>query len=119
MSPDLCFIPDTSQTDPDIFSSQSLGDTLADTGFSGAGSSYKEQDRTGLFFVQGHYCKLLDDPLFDFLQSIVVFIQDGLSFFQVNRRHFRSLPGKAGDKIQIIIEQAVFMAFLAFLLHTV
>ena len=112
---DLRLIPDAPQADPHIFPLQCPGYALADAGLSGSGSAHKQKNGTGLFLIQRHHSNLLDDPLFGLFQSKMIFIQNLSGLGQINGNRFFLFPGKAGNKIQIIIKHAVFMAILPFL----
>ena len=98
---DFRLVPDAAQTDADVLSAESPGNALADTGFSGPGRAHEEQDRTVLFLVQSHNGKLLNDPLLDFFQAVVVFVQNLFGPGKINGFKFRSFPGQAGYKVRI------------------
>ena len=112
-------IPDAAKADPDIFSSESPRDALADAGLTRTRRSHKEQDGTGLFLIQSHDSQLLDDTLLYLGKAVMILVQDFLGLLQINRGGGFRLPGKGGDKLQIIVEHAVLMAVLALLLHAV
>ena len=116
---DIRFIPDAAQADPDIFTLQGPGNTLADAGLAGTGRSHKKQDGTGLLAAQVHDRDLLDDPLPDLLQSEMIFFQDSLCFSQVNILRFFLFPGKTGQEIQIVIEHARLCTVTALLTEPV
>ena len=119
MAADLRLIPDAAKADPDIFSSESPRDALADAGLTRTRRSHKEQDGTGLFLIQSHDSQLLDDTLLYLGKAVMILVQDFLGLLQINRGGGFRLPGKGGDKLQIIVEHAVLMAVLAFLFHAV
>ena len=77
---DICFVTHTAQADPDILPVQRLRDALADTGLAGTRRADKQEDRSGLFFLQIHYCDLLNYTFFHFVQAEMVLIQDPLRF---------------------------------------
>ena len=119
MSSYLSFISDTTKRDSNIFSSQRLSNTLADTSFTSSRCPHKEQDGSGLFFIKSHNSQLLYNTSFYFLKAIVFLIKYFLSLIQINRNIFLIFPGKACDKIQIIIKHSILMTILSFLLHTI
>ena len=116
---DIRFIPDAAQADPDIFTLQGPGNTLADAGLAGTGRSHKKQDGTGLLAAQVHDRDLLDDPLPDLLQSEMIFFQDSLCFSQINILRFFLFPGKTGQEIQIVIEHTRLCTVTALLTEPV
>ena len=83
---DLSLVTDAAQADPHIFPVQGFGYALPDTGLACSGCSHKQQNGTGLFFIQSHNCYLLDDPVFYLFQAIVLLIQDLLRFLQIYLR---------------------------------
>ena len=95
------------------------GYALTYTCFTCTRCTYKKQDGSSLFFIKRHNRNLLDDPFFYLFQTIMVFIQYLFGFCQVYRRHFFFLPGKTGNKIQVIIQKSVFMTIFSFLFHPV
>ena len=119
MSTDLCLVPDTAKTDSHIFTVQRFRNALSDTGLTGTRRTHEQQDRAGLFFIQCHYRKLLDDTVFYFFQTIVIFVQNLFCFLQINLGLFLCLPGKGSHKIQIIIQHTVFVAVFSFLFHSI
>ena len=92
VSADLGFIPDTSEADPHVFSSERAGDTLADACLAGAGSSDKEENGTVLLPVQSHDSQLLDNALFYLLKPVMVFVQYLFRLFQIDGSKFRRFP---------------------------
>ena len=49
----------------------------------------------------------------------MIFVQNLLCLFQIDGRRCGRFPGQAGDEIQIVVEHAVFVAFLPLLAHPV
>ena len=86
VSSDLRLIPDPAQADPHIFPVQGLCNALSDTCLAGTGRSHKQENGTGLFFVQSHDCNLLDDPVFYFFQAVMLFIQNVFRLLQIDLR---------------------------------
>ena len=116
---DLCLIPDAAKADPHIFSPERAGDALADAGLAGAGSPHKEEDGAVLLPVERHDSELLDDALLYLFESVVILVKDGFCTVQVDGGHFRSFPGKAGHKVDVVIEKTIFVAVLSLLAHPV
>ena len=106
VSPDFGFIPDSAQTDPDIFSSQRLRDAFAHAGFSGTGRTHQKEDRAGLAFFQCHDGNLLDNPVLYFLQTVMIPIQNFSGIGQIGNRSRIQLPFQAGHEIKIVLQNA-------------
>ena len=85
VSANLRLIPDAAQTDSCVGPSKGSGNALSDTCLSGSRCTGKQKDRAGLFLVQEHNGNLLDNPLLDLLQAVVVFIQNPLCLIQIYR----------------------------------
>ncbi len=119
VAPDIRLIPDAAQADTDVLSLQGFGDTLADTGLAGSGGSHKEQDRSGLLFLQIHDGNLLDDPLLDLFQAEMIFLKDLFRPVKVDGLGRLLFPGQACDKIQVVVEHAGFRTVLTFRLEPV
>ena len=119
MTADISFIPNAAETHADIFAAESSGNTAADRSFAGAGSAHEEQDRALLLLTKVHDRDLLNDTLFDFLQSIMILIENLLRLVKINIFRRLCLPGKAGHKIEIIIKHAGLLRIRALLLQTV
>ena len=119
MAADLCLITDTPKTNPYVAAMQRLRDTLANTRFSGTRCPHKEQDRSGLFFIERHNCNLLNDTLLYLFQSVMILLQNLLCLIQINRHHFFRLPRQARHKIKVVIKHSVLMTVLALLFHPV
>lgn len=64
VSADFRFIAYTAKADAHIRTLERLGNTLTNTGLAGARCADKQQNRTGLLFVQCHDRNLLNDALF-------------------------------------------------------
>ena len=118
VSADVCFIPHTAQADTYILPLQRSGNGAADAGLSGTRCTDKQQDGTGLFPVQVHDRNLLQDPVLDLFQSVMIFIQNPGCPVDIDPRHPGLLPVQAGQEIQIVVQIAVFRAVLPLLPHS-
>ncbi len=65
MPPDLGFVPDAAEADPDVFAPECLCDAFAKARLARAGRAGKEEDRTLLLLLQFHDREVLDDPFLD------------------------------------------------------
>ena len=114
---DLSLIPHAAKGDPHILPSERLRDALADTRLARSGRADEQKDRTGLLLVQAHDRKLLDDPVLDLLEAVMILIQDLMGLLKIDLLKLRLLPVKRSHKVKVVIQQAVLMAVLALLLH--
>ena len=76
MATDLRLITDAAKADPYIAAVQRLRNALSDTRLAGTRRPHKEQNRTGLLFVERHDCDLLNDALLYFFQSVMILVQN-------------------------------------------
>ena len=102
-----------------ILAAQRAGDALADAGLAGARRPHEEQDRAGLLLFQVHHGDLLDDAVLHLGEPVVVLVQDLPRLIQIDARGVLLLPGEAGHKVQIIVEDAGLHTLLALLLQAV
>ena len=64
---DVRLVSYTAKAHANIFSSESLSNTLSDTGFTGTGCTHKEENRPGLLLLQIHDRNLLNHSLLNLL----------------------------------------------------
>ena len=94
MPSDLSFIPDTAQTDADIFFVKSLCHRLRNGSLTSSRRSYQTEDRTFSALCQLSHRKKFHDPFFDLFQSVMPFFKDFPCFCQIIRILRTAVPGK-------------------------
>ena len=110
MTADFRLVTDAAETDSDIFSVQSLCYAPAETSLASSGRSDKQQDGTLVVFLQLHNGKVLQDTFLDFIQSVVVGIQDFLGPIQVDILCHFLLPRKLQHEVQVVADDALLGA---------
>ena len=119
MAADIRLVAHAAQADTHILALQGTGDAAADAGLAGAGGPDKEQNGAGLFALEIHDGNLFHDPALDLLQAVMVLFQHLARLIQVDDLGLGLLPVQRGDKVEVIIEHAVFGRLAALLLQTV
>ena len=82
MTPDLRFIPDTAQAQPNEFPIGSAGHGFRDGGLPHAWRTDKTEDRTLVLLDEGLNGKIFDDPLLNFLKTMMVLFKNGFRILQ-------------------------------------
>src|SRR4030042_676054 len=106
--PDLCFIPDPSQRDPNKFPLQSAGDGASQGCLANTGGTDKTEDGTLHGFLQFFDGQELQDPFFHFFKVIMVFVEDGLSPAEVKVVHGLLIPWYRDEVVEISSGNGVF-----------
>ena len=71
------FIVQPPETEPLEGSTESTGDGLAQAGFPDTGRSYQAENRSFGRRIEFQDGQMLEDPFFDILNAVMIFIQDG------------------------------------------
>src|ERR1700754_4087586 len=110
MTADFRFIPNATQRDSSKFSAQGIGDRLAEARFANSGRPEKAKDRaspTGIQFSDG---KVLDDAALNFLEAVMVAIEDFLGLLKVNDVVSGLGPRQIGEHLHVRDNHGVFRA---------
>src|SRR5205085_12019061 len=83
MSANFRFVAHPAETDPDKFASKRVGNRLAETRFADAGRPEETEDRTMPGRIQFAHRQILDQPLFHFLQIVMVAIENLLGLIEI------------------------------------
>src|SRR3977135_761958 len=101
MSPDFGFVSHSAETDPDEFPAERIGDRLPKTGFADAGRPQKTEDRTVSGRIQFAHRQIFDQPLFYFLQIVMVPIENCLRLIEIEFVLTQFVPGQIGDDLDV------------------
>src|SRR6185369_4898866 len=101
MAADLRFVPHPSEGDADELAPQCPGDGTPETGLSHSRRTHKAEDRPLHVLFQRTNRQILQYPLFDILQVVMVLIEDLFRHVYVPVIHCADHPGHAGKIVQI------------------
>ena len=95
----LRFVVQTAQREPNEFSIKRARNRTTQRGFTDAGRADQTQDRSLRSLLQLAHRQRFDDALFDFLQAVMIFIENLLRFFEIEviNRSFR--PRQVGHDL--------------------
>ena len=83
MSANFRFVPHSTETDPDKFATERVGDRLPETRFAHAGRPEETQDRAVSGWIQFAHGQIFDQPLFHFLEVVMVTIENLLGLIEI------------------------------------
>ena len=106
MTADIRFVVDTAETYSDILTAESSRYASSDARFARARSSDEEEYGSRLLLFQIHNSDLLDDPVLDLAESVVVFIEDGSCVIKIDADHVLLLPRQARHEVEIVVQKA-------------
>ena len=102
---DLGLVPNAPQGDPDEFPAHGPGDGLPQRGLPDAGRSQKTQDRASaplvVLLFPGQDGQLVEDPLLDLFQVVVVGIEDPPGLHKVVGLGGLPVPGKIENDVEV------------------
>ena len=109
VSPDLRLIPDAAQGNAHVLAPERFRDGAPHACLPGTRRPYEEQDRpllpgTSVLFAKSHDGQVLQDPLLHFLQAVMVTVQDGPCFCDIDAGSLIRHPFKRRHKVQIIVK---------------
>ena len=105
--PNIRLIPDSSERHSLEFPSKALGDRFRNRGLPDARWPREAQDRSGGVVSEFANSKEFQDPLLDFVHSIVCDVEDLSGFGDIDMVWGCFAPREGCDKIQIIQEDVV------------
>ena len=108
MTADFGFIMNTAHADANEFSSGCLGDTLSKRCFADSRRADKTQKRAFAFRVEFVDGKKFQNPFFDFVKTVVVFIKDLSGFIYIRPVTGRNCPGQFDEPFKIIAQHGIF-----------
>src|SRR5262249_6456457 len=80
---DLRFVAHPAETDPHKLAAECVGDRLAEARFAYAGRPEKTEDRAVSLRIELPHGQIFDQPLLNFLQIVVVAIEDLLRLIEI------------------------------------
>src|SRR5205823_14803092 len=98
---DLGFIVDAAEAHPDELAAHRPGDALAERGLADAGRSDEGEDRAADLVSEGANREVLEDPLLDLLQAVMVLVEDPGGFLDVELVVRRDVPGQTNQPVDI------------------
>ena len=107
---DLRLIAQPAQADARELAAKRLGDRLAQAGLAHARRPKETEDRPATARVQFADCEVLDEPLFDFRQAIVIAVEDLLRLAQIDRLLGHHIPRQFGERLEISNDDRVIWA---------
>ncbi len=103
MPADLGVVADTSEGDPDQRSTQGLGDAPSEGGLADAGGAGEAEDRTALAGGELADAEVLEHPLLDPLEPVVLLVEEGagLRKFEAWGALGGGAPGEARQPVEV------------------
>src|SRR4051812_38978697 len=101
MSPDLGLVVDAAEAHPDELAAHRSRDALAEARLADAGGSDEGKDRASDLVGEGSHGEVLEDPLLDLLEAVVVLIEDPRSLLDVELIVGRNVPGQADQPVDV------------------
>src|SRR5436305_11802407 len=101
MAADLGFVPHTPQRQPHELAAQRAGDALAKRGLAHARWSGKAQDRPTAVRLEAADRQVVENPLLDFVEVVMVLVEDVLGPLQVVVVLGRDPPGQLAQPLEV------------------
>ncbi|KAF5052999.1 hypothetical protein DSECCO2_402880 [anaerobic digester metagenome] len=111
--PDLCLILDAAEADPDVLPPQCVGDALAEARLPGAGRAGEEEDRALLLLLELHDREVLDDPLLDLLEPVVVALEHLPGLVDVDDLLLLDRPGEVEQEVEVVPDPLALVVLAA------
>ena len=104
MSADFRLVVNAAQTHSNKFAAQSSGDGFSERGFTDARRADKAENWALRVFLQLAYGEVLDNALLDFLEPVMIFVEDLLGLFQIEIVFRRFRPRQRNHPVEIIAQ---------------
>ena len=101
MAADLRLVMDSAEAHPDELPAHCPGDALAERGLADAGRADEGEDRAPDLVGQRPDGQVLEDPLLDLLEAVVVLVEDLGGLLDVELVVGRDVPGQADQPVDI------------------
>ena len=101
MAADLGLVVDPAEAHPDELPAHRLGDALAERGLADAGRSDEGEDRAADLVGQGPDREVLEDPLLDLLEAVVVLVEDLGGYLDIELVVGRDVPRQADEPVDV------------------
>ena len=109
--PYLSFVPDATERDSDKFPSQCPCYGPAQRRLPHSRRTNKTQDRTLYRLRELPHTQVLEDPLFDLIQAVVILIQDRLGALEIQIVFSRFVPRESKHPVQIVPDDCRLRGF--------
>ncbi len=107
VAPDLGLVADAAEADPVELAAQRPGDRLAQRRLAHARWTVEQQDRRLHVALELEHGEVLQDPLLDVVEPVVVLVQDLLGAGDVELVLGRVAPGEVQDRLGVVPDDAV------------
>ena len=108
MSADFRLIAQAAQREPYELSVRCPGNRLGDGGLADAGRSHQTEDGTLVLFHEGLHGQVLEDPLLDLFEPVMILFENGLGFLH-GMLVFRLLaPGHVEEPVDVVPHDGCF-----------
>ncbi len=111
--PDLRLVLDPAEADPDVLPAEGVGDALSEARLPGAGRACKEEDRALFLLFEFHDRQVLDDPLLDFLKTVVVAVEHAPGLLNIDRLLLLDRPGQVEQEVKVIPDPLALVVLAA------
>ena len=101
MAPDLGLVVDAAEAHPDELATHRPRDALAERRLADAGRADEGEDRAADRVRQGPDREVLEDPLLDLLEAVVVLVEDLCGALDVELVVGRDVPGQADEPVHV------------------
>jgi hypothetical protein len=102
MPADLRLVPHAAEGHSHELPAERARDRLAERGLAHAGRSDEAEDRSLQFSRELEHGDVLDDPLLDLLQAVVVLVENALHFLDVDIVVGRDAPGERDQPVDVV-----------------
>src|SRR5712692_3447044 len=108
VSANFRFVAHSAETDSDKLAAERVSDGLTKTGFADAGRPEKTQDWSVPGWIQFAHGQIFDQPLFHFLEIVMVAIKNLLCLIEIEIVLAQFVPGKVGDDLDVTDDDGKF-----------
>ena len=98
---DLGLVVDAAEAHPHELAAHRPGDALAERRLADAGRPDEGEDRAADLVGEGAHGEVLEDPLLDLLEAVVVLVEDPGGFLDVELVVGRDVPGQADQPVDV------------------
>ena len=100
--PNLRLVFDAAEADPDVLPAQGVRDAFAQARLPGAGWAGEEEDRALLLLLEFHDREVLDDPLLDLIEAVVVALEHLAGFVDIDALLLLDRPGEVEQEVEVV-----------------